>query len=315
MFYLGKGNTISLQFTPDGTELIVGGAYCANRDEVIEALKAGKYRFQIGKDDLNNKALMDQYIADGIITSEMRSFIRKGASLGVNALQDTDEGGNPVQVHVLESDRAIARTAGSSMSDLWHSAGTDGISNIRIGKTGYRLNPDGTVTHMTSRFGTGEVEEKPQVIAQVKAIAELMTNTGAYPGKRWSIKDKKYQYTEMYEREIDGITVHMVKRGENGAYLICYGDDEWNALMEVATPFGPKYTKPEQPESESPTPEDYKAFNEAEAKKEGGKVEQKQPGKLLGKRFSHLGKGTGKPKTVQQETVKDEQDQNDIECP
>lgn len=320
MFFLGKGNTISFAFIPGGgVELYVGGVSCLNKDEVVEALKTGKYRFQVSRDNLNDPEAMGRLIDAGILRSEMRSFIRKGASIGVNFLEDTDAEGNPVDVHPKDSRVPVARTSGSERA--FFSGAREGTQdNIRIGESGYRLNPDGTVNRMGAGRRVGERVENRETIAQVKAIGELLAldredALGTYNGKRWTV-DREGQYSELYEREIDGITVRMQRLGHNGAFMLVYSNELWNAIMTVAEPTGPRFTPTETPVSpEAQAAEDWAALNKQLAEEEGGTVEspKKKAGSGLA-RFKKLGKTKTTQTTVQDKQVDDAKTEEDVDC-
>ena len=275
IFYMGEGNTVALDFS-NGPAAVVGGVYCKTRDEVISALISGKYKFQVDADSLNS--LLDgELLKAGVLRSEMRSFIRRGATIGVNFIVDTDENGNSVAPYVRQSIGSIARTAGDNVAPTFATF-ERGIANVRIGEAGYRLSADGTVRRMSSRLRAGEEVTNKVTVAEVKAIAELISSdqSGAvYPGRRWIIDDK-YQYTEMYERDINGVTVHIVRRGKKSAYEIVFSDTEWKDLMDsgLAKPVESKYNRPEPAEApENPAADDaamYAAYAEDAAKREGG---------------------------------------------
>lgn len=331
MFYLGNGNTITFSFIPgegisnvsgDQTyniELNVGGVSCLTRDEVIGALKTGKYRFQVNRDSLNSPMAISRLIEAGVLRSEMRSFIRKGASIGVNFLEEEDKEGKPVAVHPKDSRFPVARTSGSERSFVSGVAeGT--ISNIRIGETGYRLNEDGTVNRMGAGRRVGERVDNRDTIAQVKAIGELLAldkedALESYKGQRWTV-DREGQYSELFERTIDGITVRMQRLGHNGAFQLVYSNQLWDAIMTVATPVGPRFTPAEVSVSpEAQQAEDMAAYDKAMAEAEGGTVAT--PKKKAGsgaKRFKKLGKTKQKQTTVQDKEVDDAKKEENENC-
>lgn len=331
MFYLGNGNTITFSFIPgegistvsgDQTyhiELNVGGVSCLNRDEVIGALKTGKYRFQVSSNTLSNSEEMGHLIDAGVLRSEMRSFIRKGASVGVNFLEDVDSKGNPVAVHPKDSLLSVTRTSGIERASI--SGAIEGsISNIRIGESGYRLNPDGTVNRMSAGRRVGERVNDPIVVAQVKAIGELLAlgkenALESYNGQRWTV-DRKGQYSELFEKEIDGITVRMQRLGHNGAFQLVYSDQLWDAIMTVAQPVGIRFTPTEVPVApEAQQAEDVAAYNKAMAEAEGGTVTP--PKKKTNKgaeRFNKQGKTKQKQTTVQDKEINDGKTEETVDC-
>ena len=333
MFYLGSGNTITFSFIPDGgistisgnqtynVELNVGGVSCLNRDELIGALKTGKYRFQVNRDSLSFPSEMTRLIEAGVLRSEMRSFVRKGANIGVNFLEETvDSEGNPTgTVHPKDNRVPVARTSGSDRA--FFSGSVEGaISNIRIGESGYRLNEDGTVNRMGAGRRVGDRVNDRGTIAQVKAIGELLSlekedALDSYNGKRWTV-DREGQYTELYEREIDGITVHMQRSGHNGAFQLVYSDQLWNAIMTVATPVGPRFTSPEIPVSpEAQQAEDMAAYDKIMAEAEGGTVSipKKKTGSAI-ERFKKIGKTKQTQTTVQAKEVNDAKAEENENC-
>lgn len=234
IFYLGSGNQFRFVYGPRGIEVYVGDRTrtCANVDEVFEALKDGNYRFQVDT-SLFNTGLpaFEELIDAGVLSSEMRDFIRKGSMVGVNFLEEADAQGNPVTIHPVDGGLSVTIDS-IGRSDVTLEPGT--VPDIRLGDEGYRLNPDGTV----QKEGTGEVVNDGTVIAQVKAMAEVMTylkndSINDYPGKRWVI-EKPGQYTELYEQEVDGVTVRMHREGMNGAVMPMYDDARFDALVSEA---------------------------------------------------------------------------------
>lgn len=234
IFYLGSGNQFRFVYGPRGIEVYVGDRTraCANADEVFAALKDGNYRFQVDT-SLFNTGLpaFEELIDAGILSSEMRDFIRKGSMVGVNFLEEADAQGNPVTIHPVDGGLSVTIDS-IGRSDVTLEPGT--VPDIRLGDEGYRLNPDGTV----QKEGTGEVVNDGTVIAQVKAMAEVMAylkndSINDYPGKRWVI-EKPGQYTELYEQEVDGVTVRMHREGMNGAVMPMYDDARFDALVSEA---------------------------------------------------------------------------------
>ena len=325
--YLGAGNTFSVAYHAGGPVLYVGGAACANKDEVFRALSAGKYRFQVSMDTVADSDAMNSLIEAGVLRSEMRSFIRRGASFGVNFMSDKDADGNPVQIHDVGSQQNVARTAGQNTAIAFgYSSGS--ISNVRIGNSGYRLNEDGSVTRMATATKPGERVINKETVSQVKAVAELMSAgenaLDNYSGKAWTIQRESKQYTELYEKEFDGIIVRMTRRGKNGAIMLVYSNAEWESLLSAATPVGSDYSEPEAPVSDR---EDLDALNAARdkqlAEEQGGSVlpkpEPKKP-----KRTSRWGnkeelkkslkKNSPGSETVEDKTKSDNQTQDVVDC-
>lgn len=260
--YLGVGNTASLFFDEEGNEqLVIGGGEAKSVDEAIRVLKAGEYRFQVSIDILNDDTALNNLIDTGILGSDMESFIRVNASFGVNFLLDSEDA--PGRAYPLQNEEPVARTAGEYAFVFGDMAGN--IQGVTIGEIGYQYNPStGTVSRRVSKSKVSIPVTDKTIAAQVKALAELIHgDTEDYPGRKWIIdlkipgKKKKgkdgveevsravpLKYTEMYEREIDGVLVHIVKRGKNGAYMLA-NNREWSALIGLAgDPIGPKYGTP-----------------------------------------------------------------------
>ena len=294
IFYIGEGNTIQLDFA-SGPAVVIGGAYCRTKEDVYQALAVGKYRFQVKVETLNDMDRMDELIDAGVLLSEMRSFVRKGASIGVNFLEDTNADGETVDVHPRTSTEDIARTAGESVTNVYTFAENGSVDNVRIGDAGFYLSPDGKVYRMSSRLRRGDEVTDNILIAEVKAIAELMSFEGQnvpYPGSKWVIQDK-YQYTELYERILNGIKVHIKKEGKNGTYQLVFSDEIWDSYMEagIAKPSGPQFTRPEPKEGKDDLTDDelMRLYDEDAAKREGGKPVEQAPQTGRGRRGGAIG--------------------------
>lgn len=249
MFYMGHDNTIHFAMENGKPVLYVGGAVCYNKDEVMNALTAGKYRFQISVNDIAAGVNSFRAIVNsGILSSEMRSFIRRGASVGVNFLVDTDAEGHYVTPLPRVSQQAVASTAGTTQNKV-SGIYANNVSNIRIDTVGYSLDTEtGKVYYQGSRGRRGEEVLNATTVAQVKAIDQLlrMGHVGTHfkveqslpkviklkDGKKKTVQ-QALQDVDLYEAVIDGITVHLQKRG--GAVVqFVYSDEEWEALMRVA---------------------------------------------------------------------------------
>lgn len=360
MFYLGKNNVIHFAFVNGRPALYVGGALCYSADEVLQALQTGKYRFQVSADDLHQNYTIARLVESGILMTEMRSFIRKGASIGVNFLSDKDIDGNTITPRPRQAAGTVGRTAGSNRSDVV-GAFSNGISNIRIGNAGYQLSQEGRVYRMGANNRPGEEVLDRVTVAQVKALSELIQSGGSnYRGKHFIVEqslprivtqtvkntDKKtgktinetikktvsepLQYAELYEREIDGVTVRMQRRGKNGAFQILYSDAEWDALMEVARPadasrYVPQPSKPssvaqpatpvETVPSEANSPTDSVTGSEApnQSSASGESTQHDSKSKSSKGRLSRRGRGN-KPLTVQQQSESEESEHSEEMC-
>lgn len=296
IFYLGTGNHILFHYVNGGIEVNVGDANESSRnaEDMLRKLKDGNYRFQVST-SMIAKGLhaFDKLIDAGILSSEMRDFIRKGSMVGVNFLNETgvvpepEEGGMSVSIGDEIGRRSAEYIPGT-------------IKDIRIGDDGYQLNPDGTVQKM----GTGEPVTDITLIAQTKAIGEAMqyrNNLDEYPGKAWLI-EKEGQYTQLFERDVDGITIRMHREGTNGAVLPIYDDARWNSLVSNAEL---QSEKPAEEKKSSEVPQETKP----EEKKESPK--KRKPVKSID--MSLLEKANA-AKTVKKKQQEDEEKEDTIDC-
>lgn len=242
MFYLGIGNNILFSYTDTGIEVSVGGNICESKEEVIQALRDGNFRFQVSRDAVETRGGLDELIGAGVLRSEMLSFMRFGSTFGVNFIEDQDENGNKVAPYAKTGDDPISFTAGSNVVSGYETS--SGVSNIRIGEVGYMLD-GGKVYRMSAGNRRGQEVLSKRIIAEVKALAEVLSpdfKRSSYSGRTWTIdrkikhgkNDIEYQYTELYENEIDGVKVHIVRNGKNGAFLICWDDTMWDALIQYS---------------------------------------------------------------------------------
>ena len=339
MFYLGEGNTVSFYYTPSGLEVDIAGRVCRSKQDVFDALSEGNYRFQIDASTVyDGTADMQKYIDAGVLRSEMRSFIRMGATFGVNFLEDTDADGNKVELHPVSNNEELAFTAGeSTVTDY---SNNNGVSDIRIVDTGYRL-VDGKVYYMAAGNRLGEEVTSRERVAQVKSLAEvlnLMTNTrhdnkrvaiANYPGKAWVVKrnypvknkadkTKSYQYVELYEREMDGIKVHMARWGENGSVQLVWDDSVWDDLMELSKEVeaqGNKYKREvTQQEQAADDAAILAEFDRMRAEEEGGSVAPPTPTRR-GRVNKPMPKKSGpKSMTLQQKQKEDNKTIDKTDC-
>ena len=254
LIYLGVGNTFSIVYQNGQAGLYVAGDQCMNRDEVLNALKNGKYRFQINTDALADPSIMQKFIDAGVLTSEMQTFIRNGSSFGVNYLEEVkDKNGKVIGVRARQSESVNTNTPEGTS----YRPGTVVIDNIRIGDSAYRLNGDGSVVVMGANGRSGARVTDKTIISQVKALNTVMSSTKeTYPGNIYIVDIPNKQYTEMYEQEVDGVLVHIVKRGENGAFIPEDNDAEWNSLMVYANKLDRKPAAPKNEKSIPSTPEE-----------------------------------------------------------
>ena len=340
-FYLGVGNTITFLYGNeyiDGLTMVVGGMACKSREDVYRALGSIGARFQVLKSDIVDPKAMQRLIDAGVLRSEMIDFVRFNSSFGVNFLIDQDSDGNKVDPYPRKDSRDFARTSGSNMSTAMMVPGAkDGMSNIRIGNAGYKLNTNtGEVTRMTAGVGKGEVITDPTTVAEVKALAELIPMRDAqraaassakmvggnvssafdgYPGDRWILNTKGFQHTIFFEREIDRIKVHLMCQGVNGDISIVYSDSLWNNFMQAATPVQRIITNPGR-DNQEPTAEEQRAaqdeFDRVRAAEEGGAPAPKRGPKMTvpgrkGGRKSAVGRklDIDDPETVQEKDKSD----------
>lgn len=336
LIYLGSGNTLYLDFEESGPVVWIAGARTTSTEDALKHLSSQDmgFRFQVSDDMLSSTKAMENLISAGVLTSEMRSFIRRGASVGVNFLEDRDENGNLVAPYPRANTDEVARTPGSNANaeqptEAFGSSTPSGavVNNVRIGSSSYQLRPDGTVYRMERRGLSGDRVDDRRTVAQVKALSELIgVKPKEYPGKMWVIetsvenktgtKKNNIQYTELYEREVDGITVHMIREGKNGAIMVCYGDAKWNALQESPDikQAGIQYNTPQKSseESQAAAQKEFDDIRAAEAREESGKAGSETP---------EAPKPDEEPKrwrrivpTVQEEDEKDEENDEEDEC-
>ena len=230
IFYTGVGNMIQFDYNSGNPYITVGTAGCFSREQFIDTVKAQKLRFEVSVEDLDDAGTMQELLNSGILRSELRDFIRRGASFGINYLVDTDAEGNPVAPHPAKSEHLI-----SSVGNTYVSSSQEGsISNIIIGESGYRLNQkDGTVTRMGGGYKAGEEITDPATVAVVKALGMAMTDVRNLPGRKWIIDVPGAMYQELYEVPVDGMTVHLKRVGKNTKIKPEFNDAEWNALMKA----------------------------------------------------------------------------------
>ena len=279
ILYLGPDNRIDFGFDEGKFALNIAGAVCTNVAEAVTVLTNKPYRFQVSvADDLQDEDRMQDLIDSGVLSSEMRSFIRIGASAGVNFLVFTDEKGERInQAYPAHSSENKAITAGQDASIT---AVRDGsISNVRIGDYGYKLKEDGSVVLMGQNGADGESVTNPGTVAMVKGIVELMqlqkTNRfDQYGGKRYVFEDTAAGYTtgytELFEKEIDGITVRLSKEGKSGS-IQPVSDLMWNSMIKEAKEVGITFRKREISDAELMA-----QFDKVMAEEEGGKPKEKR---------------------------------------
>lgn len=208
IFYIQEGG-ITFDYASDGTVLVDIGRTqnISSVEDALEVLRMQNTRFQVDKSALNTEegvnGLLDAADA-GILTSEMRSFIRRGASVGVNFL---DKQGNP-----MGTQKQVARTP--SVSYYERKEGTNVLaSNMRVDSISYELDSDNTVRKMSSNPTGGAVITDPVIVAKVKMLYALRSNPEyfetAYGGK--SIRFESDHPVELYWAEIDGINVRVLR--------------------------------------------------------------------------------------------------------
>lgn len=255
LIYLGKGNTLTFNWDNDGMVWVgIGDNACVSTSDAIRVLRQGQYRFQVGKLAMANKSILDQFADEGILQTDKVSFINKGASFGVNPLSDTDpnDSTKKVPLYATQSDNKVSFVFSSTVRGR---ANIGVVSNISIPhkRSSYSYNPlTDEVIRRTKAYPEGIAEDKPEIIAQVKAIAELMTLGGMeYPGIH-RIKKTANEHTELFERTINNIDVRIIKRGESGAYMLCLDNDAWNDAIEGSVVVAKEGEEnPEQPAPES----------------------------------------------------------------
>lgn len=250
LFYTGRENKIVFSYEDGGVVLYVGGVACSSVDDVLQTLGDKGIRFNVNAKDVSEKGQkrIQELIDAGVLRSEMESFQRFNASIGVNMVTNTDADGNPIELTPVSA--PVPFTAYSDEDLGAASISEAGTYNIVIRDRSYSISPEGVVRVMTTRGRNGVVVEDKEIVAQVKALNDLMS--GRFNGRRWVVTDKKNMYTDLYEAVVDGIKVHIAREGKKNNFHIMYSDALWDASMGIAEEVKPRFIN--QPASTEPTP-------------------------------------------------------------
>lgn len=293
MFYFGPSNELTFSYTDTGAKVTIGGQECYDRATFIDTIKNMNVRFQVSTDDVSaGKEAMDDLIDAGILSSEMMSFVRFGATVGVNFMDDVDDQGQKVPLHVMEpKNTRVAFNPGYNYNSV---RSNGGVTNIRIGDAGYSIDPDGRVRRMTSRTSVGEEVLDRSLIAEVKATSQivLMKQSHGTPAANVNMrvidksidtsyvtKDKNgkpvvmpgrrtIEYTELFDVDVDGINVHLISHSKDGVDVTVVNDQNyWDDIWEYSMQFKQNNSRFAKP-AESSDEELYAQFAKDEAKKE-----------------------------------------------
>ena len=156
--------------------------------------------------------------------------------------------------------------------------------------------------------GSDEPVISKGIIAATKVGTELLEleaggNLDAFSGRRWVIDNPNIQYTELYEKELEGVVVRVERRGRNGKFMMQYDKTEWDNLIAIASE-----RKAENPyEDNGPQMNElemYGKYNETVASESGGEaVGRKSQGRRR------------RPKNdIQENEVQESDGQTEIEC-
>lgn len=262
--YLGKGNRFTFGTDPLGRlGLYIGTKFAGSAEEAVRILREGSFRFQVSESDAINDA--ESLVNSGILTSDIHSFDRYGANIGVNFLSDTDADGRPMRPHPVDRQDPVSV---SSAAGRYSSESDSVTGNIRIGNSVYSIGSNGNV-YNESGSRTGSVVDNRAVRSSVLAIGEVMRLKNRlkmaledtekpyldrnflpaeklayswYEGRRWlrhavSSKGINVEHTNYFERDVDGMRVRMVQDGKAGVVHLFVGtDEEWAALVRKAEP-------------------------------------------------------------------------------
>lgn len=213
--YFGEGGGLRFH-TVEGKRVVsVNGTACYSPEEVLQAMQKDRLRFQVSAADINDNARMSTLVDSGVLYSDMTSFIRRGASFGINFL---DDAGNPIQSTFVD------RTPGVSRN--WQPTEDTKSVNIQVNTNGnlrgYKVMDNGQVRTMD----TDQVVTDKYTSAVVRSIAMLKEADGSINqireggGHMW-VSDRAPGYTEMFAvfDQITGLQVYAKRVGLNGAIV------------------------------------------------------------------------------------------------
>ena len=309
LIYFGSGNDVTVHYDNGRVFANIAGMQVESVEQAISAIRAGRFRFQVDVNKLDNEPVMRNLINSGILQSEMRSFIRRGANIGINFLVDRDADDNLVDVHPAEStEESFYRTPGQRDDDVSAAFEVrDSVvsGNIRLGNNGYNINADGTVTTRGTAVSPGQQVEDPVTVAYVKAFAELLRleQEGAldtFTGDSYVVSND-HEYMELYSKNIDGVEVHIVREGRNGSFKPAFSDRVWNDTLSYAKVMGTPRSGATQGEAPAVTEEERRELDEIQAAEQGGTNAERQtrkPGthKTRADHLREVGQKTGSRK-------------------
>ncbi len=284
LIYFGSGNDVTVHYDNGRVFANIAGMQVESVEQAISAIRAGRFRFQVDVNKLDNEPVMRNLVNSGVLQSEMRSFVRRGANIGINFLVDRDADDNLVDVHPAEStEESFYRTPGQRSDDVSAAFEVrDGVvsGNIRLGNNGYNLNADGTVTTRGTAVSPGQQVEDPVTIAYVKAFAELLRleqegALDAFTGDSYVVSND-HEYMELYSKNIDGVEVHIVREGRNGSFKPAFSDRVWNDTLSYAKVMGTPRSGAKQEEAPAVTEEERRELDEIQAAEQGGTNVERQ---------------------------------------
>ena len=311
MFYFGPQNMVTFNYTDEGVSVNIGGESCSNRDELIETIKSMNVRFQVSSDAVSDGGqAIEELIDAGVLTSEMRSFIRLGATIGVNFMEDRDSDNQEVPLHVVEQKgQPVAFNPGDEAGTIV-STPRPGVFNVRIGDAGYMIDENGKVRRMTSRNADGGEVLDANLIAEVKAMAqaiELKQTMKMSPSSRIKVPSnvnmriierkidtshtevdkngkkvtipgsRTVEYAELYLVSINDTLVPIISHNREANDLTIVRDlGYWNEIWNYSLQFKQnRFNTVEEKPAELTDDELYQKFAEEQAEQEGGEARQK----------------------------------------
>ena len=306
IFYLGHGNTFSVAFEHGDPVLLIAGIPVRGRDDAIRVLREREVRFQIGVEAVEDRNLetINELINIGVLTSEMESFVRFNSNIGIDFMDDTDSSGNPIDIQSRHSNTS------SVALDFNEEAVVSGgrIDNsIRIGRTGYTIR-DGNVY----RIGNDAPIEDRVLIAQVKVLDELIrlrkeNRLDEFNGEHLEFTLEGKSHTDLYQKEVNGVTVRVRRLGNEGdKFFLVHDNMWWDAFAEAAREQMTEKAKAgtRQPETDMTPGEERALLDKEFEERTGGKINPPQRKQRRGRRI----------KTEQDIRIKELEQENDLDC-
>lgn len=309
MFYLGHGNTFSVAFENGEPVLLIAGVPAHSVDDAIRILKERKVRFQIGVEAVEDRELktITEFINTGVLSSEMESFVRFNANIGIDFMDDTDADGNPIDLQSMHQDNnAVA----IDFNEEVVASGGRIENSIRVGRYGYTIK-DGNVY----LIGNDSPIEDMVLIAQVKVLDELIrlrenNRLDEFNGEHLEFSLEGKSHTDLYEKEVGGVTVRVRRLGSEGDKFFLVNDNIWwDAFSEAAREQMKERAaaSTRQPQREMTPGEEREILDKEFEERTGGKI---NPPKKK-ERKPRRGK---KPRTAQDIEIKQIEEENELDC-